>query len=252
MRRALLLLLLVTIALAVQAPAWLLASSVQERSGGLVALHHTAGTIWKGEADVVIPGRATAQREIFAGRIAWRVLRIDPWQRALVIEIQQTPAAARPATIKLGVDHMRFSGSMRLPAAVAARAPLLSAWTMRGDVVLESEAMDWAGGAASGAATVLWRGAAVVPPDLPGGFTLGDTTASISVDGAGVMVSLRNTGGELALTGDASSRAGTVAILLQPRGAAPGLSGAQLAWLQSHTMGRTANGYTITTGWPGR
>lgn len=252
MRRVLLLLLLVTIALAVQAPAWLLASSVQEHSGGFVALRNTAGTIWKGEADVVIPGRSATQREILAGRIAWRLARIDPRQRAVVIEVRQTPAASRPATITLGFDHLRFSGSVRLPAAVAARSPLLAGWTMTGDVVVDSESIDWAGGSGSGAATALWRGATLVPADLPDGFALGDVAASIAADGAGVVVSLRNTGGELALSGDASSRAGTVAIGLQPRGAAPGLSGAQLAWLQSHTMGRTANGYTITTAWPGR
>lgn len=252
MRRLLLLLMLVAIAFAVQAPAWLLGRSVQERSGGMIDLRNASGTIWNGEADPVVRARTAGEREIFLGRMAWRVDRIDWPHRALVIAVHQTPVGPQPATITLGADRARFAGSVRLPASIAGRVPLLAGWTIAGEVVVDTDALEWANGAGTGAATALWRSASLVPPDLPGGFALGEVTARVTLDGAAVVVSVRNSGGDIELTGDASSRAGTVALLLQPRAGASGTSGAQIAWLQSHTMGRTPRGYTIDAGWPGR
>lgn len=243
----LLLLLLVVIALAVQAPAWLLGRSVNDRSGGLVELRNTSGTIWNGEADAVVRGKTAAEREIFLGRMAWRVERIDWQHRALIIAARQAPAGPRPATIALGADRIRFAGSARLPASVAENIRLLAGWTIAGDIVVDSDAVEWADGAGTGAATVLWHSATLVPPDLPGGFVLGEVTARVAIDGTAVAVSIRNSGGDIELTGDASSRSGKVSLLLQPRA---GASGAQIAWLQSHTMGRTPRGYAIDAGWP--
>ena len=251
MRRLLLLLVLVAIALAVQAPAWLLARSVQERSGGMLELRNASGTLWNGQADAVVRGKAAGEREILLGRLAWRAERIDWQHRALIFDVRQTPAGPRPATIALGADRIRYAGSARLPAAIAGRVRLLAGWTIAGEVVVDTDALEWADGAGTGAATALWRSASLVPPDLPGGFALGEVTARVTLDGAAVVVSVRNSGGDLELTGDASSRAGTVALLLQPRAGA-GASGALIAWLQSHTMGRTPRGYTIDAGWPGR
>lgn len=249
MRRALLLLVLVAIALAVLAPAWLLGRGVNARSGGMVELRQTSGTIWNGEADAIIRPRTAGEREIFLGRMAWRVDRIDWAQRALIIALRQTPAGPRPATIALGADHIRFAGSALLPASIAGNIRLLAGWTFAGDVVVDSDALEWADGAGTGAASALWRNATLVPPDLPGGFVLGEVTARVALDGAALTVSIRNSGGDIELTGDASSHPGKVALLLQPR---PGASSAQIAWLQSHTMGRTPRGYTIDAGWPGR
>jgi Type II secretion system (T2SS), protein N len=252
MRRLLLLLVLVTIALAVQAPAWLLGRSVQDRSAGLIDLRNTSGTIWNGEADAVVREGTAGEREISLGRMAWRIDQIDWQHRALLVEVRQTPAGSRPATIALGGDRIRITGGARLPAAIAGRVRLLAGWTIAGEVAVDTDALEWADGAGNGAATAQWHSATVVPPDLPGGFALGEVTARVTLDGAAIAIAVRNSGGDIELTGDASSRTGAVALLLQPRAGASGTSGAQMAWLQSHTMGRTPLGYTIDARWPGR
>lgn len=249
MRRLLLLLLLVAMALAILAPAWLLGRGIRERSGGLVELRSASGTIWSGAGDVFMRGRTVTDSATALGRIAWRVERIDWAQRALTIAVRQTPASPRPAIITLGADRTGIAGSALLPAAIAGRVPLLAGWTIAGTVVVDSDTLEWTDGAGTGAATALWRNATLVPPDLPGGFALGEVTARIALDGAAVVVSVRNSGGDIELTGDASSRTRTLALLLQPRA---GATGAQIAWLQSHTMARTPRGYTIDAGWPGR
>ena len=249
MRRALLLLVLTAVALAVLAPAWLLGRGVQERSGGLVELRKMSGTIWNGEADAIVRARTASEHEILLGRIAWRVDQVDWQHRALTMAVHQTPAGPRPATIALGADHVRFAGSARLPASIAGRVRLLAGWTIAGEVVVDTDALEWADGAGTGTATAIWRDAILIPPDLPGGFALGEVTARVVLEGTALAVSVRNSGGAIDLTGDGSSRAGTVTLLLQPHA---GASSAQLAWLQSHTMGRTARGYAIDAGWPGR
>jgi hypothetical protein len=252
MRRLLLLLLLlalVAIALGVQAPAWLLGRGVQERSGGLVELRNSSGTLWNGEADALVSARSAGERAIALGRMAWRVDRIDWQRRTLIFNVRQTPAGTQPATLVLGADRLGFAGSARLPAAVAGRAPLLRGWTIAGELLVDSDALEWANGVGAGTATMLWHNALLVPPDLPGGFALGEVTARVVLDGTTIATSVRNSGGDIELTGDASSRSGTVALLLQPR---TGASAAQIAWLQSHTMGRTPQGFTIAAGWPGR
>ena len=249
MGRILLLLALLAIALAVQAPAWLLAHAIEDQSGGALSLRNAAGTVWRGEADAAVRGQPAGRRDQALGRVAWRVERLDWDRRALLMTVRQPPAGAPPVTLALGADRIRFAGSMRLPAAVAGRHRLLAGWTLGGEVSVDSDGLEWAAGAGAGTVTALWRNATLAPPDLPGGFALGEVTASIALGGAAPAASLRNSGGDVELSGEGSAQSGKIALLLQPRaGATP----AQIAWLQSHTMGRTARGYTIETGWPGR
>jgi hypothetical protein len=127
-----LLLVLVVIALAAQAPAWLLGRGVQERSGGLVELRNASGTLWNGEADALLRDGSAGERAIALGRVAWRADRIDWQRRTLMVEVRQTPAGARPATFALGADRLGFAGTARLSAAAAGRVPLLREWTIAG------------------------------------------------------------------------------------------------------------------------
>ncbi|MBK7470108.1 MAG: type II secretion system protein N [Betaproteobacteria bacterium] len=249
MGRILLLLALVAIALAVQAPAWLLARTLEEQSGGTLSLRNATGTVWRGEADAAIRGQPAARRDQALGRVAWRVERLDWDRRALLMTVRQPPAGAPPVTLALGADRIRFAGSVRLPAASAGLHRLLAGWTLGGEVSVDSDGVEWAAGAGAGTMTALWRNATLAPPDLPGGFALGEVTARIALGGAAPAASLRNSGGDIELSGEGSAQSGKIALLLQPRaGATP----AQTVWLQSHTMGRTPRGYSIETGWPGR
>ncbi|MEP7083524.1 MAG: type II secretion system protein N [Betaproteobacteria bacterium] len=254
MRRALLLVLLVAVALAWQAPAWLLGREIGARSGGLVELRNAAGTLWNGEADAVIRAMGSGTRDVFVGRIGWHVERFDWARRALIATLHQTPGGARPISLTAARDRIDAAGSVRVPAALAGRIPLLAGWLFAGDIVLDSDALTWIDGAATGAALAQWRNATVVPPDLPGGFALGEVTARITLEPGGITISARNNGGDLELTADASSRSGRISLLVQPRTAAPSAAAAtaQSAWLQTHTTGHTARGYTIDAGWPRR
>lgn len=255
MRRALLLVLLLALLLAWQAPAWLLGRDVNVRSGGLLELRNATGTLWNGEADAVIGATGSGARDVFIGRISWRVERFDWTRRALIATVRQTPGGTRPIALTVARDSIDAAGSVRVPAALAARIPLLAGWLFAGDVVLDSDALTWSAGVATGAAVAQWRSAMVVPPDLPGGFVLGEVTARIALEPGGITISARNSGGDLELTADASSRSGRISLLLQPRTAAPGAASAataQSTWLQTHTMGHTARGYTIDAGWPRR
>ncbi len=244
-----LLLLLVIVALAWQAPAWLAGREVLARSGGLIELRNASGTIWQGEADVIARGNPGAARDIFLGRVEWRVARFDWGRRAMIAEVRQAPGGAKPLSIALARDRIDVAGGARIPAALAARIRLLAGWTFAGDVVLDTDALAWTDGIAAGAASAQWDNATLTPPDLPGGFALGAVTARITLDAGGIAIAAKNTGGDIELTGEASSRTGRIALLLQPRASA---SAAQAAWLQTHTMGRTPHGYTIDAGWPGR
>ena len=249
MGRILLLLALVAVALAVQAPAWLLTRNLEEHSGGTLNLRNATGTVWRGEADTAIRGQPAARGDHALGRLAWRVDRLDWDRRALVTTVRQPPAGAPPFTLALGADRIGFAGSVRLPAAIAGRRRLLAGWTLGGEVSVASEALEWAAGAGTGTVTAHWRNAMLAPPDLPGGFALGEVTARIALGGAAPAVSLRNSGGEVEISGDGSAQSGKIALFLQPRA---GATAAQTTWLQSHTAGRTPRGYAIETGWPGR
>ena len=78
MGRILLLLALVAVALAVQAPAWLLTRNLEEHSGGTLSLRNATGTVWRGEADTAIRGQPAARGDHALGRLAWRVERKGP------------------------------------------------------------------------------------------------------------------------------------------------------------------------------
>jgi hypothetical protein len=77
---------------------------------------------------------------------------------------------------------------------------------------------------------------------------LGEVTARIALGGC-ARRSLRNSGGDIELSGEGSAQSGKITLLFQPRA---GATAAQSAWLQSHTMGRTPRGYAVETAWPGR
>lgn len=249
MRRALLLLLLLAIALAAQTPAWLLAALAQDQSQGILALRNSTGTIWNGAADAFVRGRTAGEREIGLGRIAWKATGIDTAARALRVEVRQEPGAPRPLSIGVGAGHVRFAGSVRLPAALVARLPVLTGSIATGDVVIDTDSLAWTDGNPGGSARLAWSKAFLAPRDLPAGMALGDVTGSLALDGGVIALTLRNSGGDLEISGGASSRTGKVNLLLQPR---PGAPGTLAPWLATHTMGRTPLGYSIDAGWPGR
>ena len=247
--RFLLLLALIAVALVVRAPAWLAAREVQQASSGILELRSTSGTLWRGQGDLVVHGPRPVMRETSAGIVHWNIERMDLARKTATIKIEQSPPGPQPLTMTLGVDRVDIAGSALVPADVAMSLPLLAGWTLAGVATIETPALQWANGSAAGTAIVHWRNAALFPPDLPGGFLLGDVDGNATVSSGPIGASVRNQGGDVELAIDASSQTGKIALLVQPRNHA---SAAQVAWLQSHTMGRTPQGFRIDIGWPGR
>ena len=252
--RLLLLLVLIAVALIAQAPAWLVAQPVRDSTNGIVELRRAAGTVWRGEADVVLKApaaaaRDTSAREANAGRVQWSARRFDLERSAAIIDIAQTPPASRPLTITaLAADRGQATGMLRLPVEALALVPLLAQWKATGEAIADIADLAWEGRSARGNGVLKWRGARLLPPNLPGGIALGDVEANVVLSGNAASVRARNTGGDVELAIDASSQTRSIAVTIQPRATA---TSAQLAWLKSHTMSRTpSGGFRIDAGWP--
>lgn len=255
--RFLLLLALVAIALAIQAPASLIAREVLDSSMGSVRLLQPTGTIWRGQADLVV-GTPVAARtaittasnplQIAVGPVRWNVERFDVSRRALILSVRQPPLP-QVLTVTVAGDRIEASGNVRIPAEISSASPLLAGWTLTGEIDIATPVMQSTAAGVAGTAIAVWRNAKLIPPDLPGGFALGEVSANATFAGQLTGASVRNSGGDVELTVDASAAARTIGLIVQPRASA---SSAQLGWLQSHTMGRTPRGFRIDLGWPGR
>jgi hypothetical protein len=251
--RLLLFIVLLVAALVAQAPAWLVARPIRDVSNGIADLANVSGTAWRGSADLVLKATLPVAREIAAGRVEWSVRRVDLLARAATIELRQpasppqTPVA--PMTVAVGPgDRLDIAGSIRVPVQAIALVPLLNGWTASGDAVADIPRMQRIDGVPNGSATIRWNGARIEPPNLPGGLGLGNATGTATVAGGATTLNVRSTGGDVDVAVDGASRSRTIAVTLQPR---PSATPAQLAWLQSHTMGRTSSGgYRIDAGWP--
>ena len=120
-----LLVLLFATALAVQAPAWLLARAVHDQTAGAVELRDAAGTVWNGQAVPVLHGSGANGPDLYAGTLAWHLTGFDWRHTALRFDVLQTPGGARAAALAVAPDRIQLAGGLRVPAAVLAS----SRWT---------------------------------------------------------------------------------------------------------------------------
>jgi len=252
---------LLAVMLAVQAPAWLVTDRIAAATGGWIDLRNANGTVWRGSADAYAPvssgavgtgGNSVAAANpgiagaaIALGHLGWRIAGIDWPRRALIVEIEQTPGAARPVTLVAGIDRRMMSGAIRLPAVIAMRVRQLAGWPLGGTITFESDQFAFNGGA-DGNVSFAWQDASVTPVDLPEAIPLGDVTGRIAADAKGFSVSFSNSGGNVAVSGSGDSRTGQVSLQAEPRATA---TPSQSAWLQSHlpatAPGRYAIGFTL-------
>jgi len=147
-----------------QAPASLLAGAVNTSSQSRLQLADPSGTVWQGEADLVLQSgaRETPERTRLPGRTSWH---IDPW-RLLggSLDLQLANAALSDAPLLLRLDAAGNgaleAGRLRLPAQVL--VGLGAPWnTVRpgGRLELEWDTLHLAAGSLRGTLRLEWRDA---------------------------------------------------------------------------------------------
>jgi general secretion pathway protein N len=105
-----------------QAPAGLVASAVRSWSAGRVALGDPSGTLWDGQADLILTNgdRDSSFRTRLPGRTAWH---ISPWRLLLgSLDLTLTNAAALDAPLALRMDRAANAtvdaNRLRVPAEI--------------------------------------------------------------------------------------------------------------------------------------
>jgi general secretion pathway protein N len=154
------------------APASILASAIRSNTQGRVDLGEPSGTIWDGEANIILAEKnvpdegggphASVFRTSLPGRTAWR---INPW-RLLVGTLDlhlSNPAILRePMDLRLerGMNATVDSGHLTVPAGIL--IGLGAPWnTIRpgGDLVLDWDTLRLESGSVHGGIRVEWVGA---------------------------------------------------------------------------------------------
>ena len=251
--RVLLFLALLALALVAQTPAWFAAREAFDASTQLIELRNASGTLWNGRGDVIVRGGGgVSGREVNAGPVLWKLRRFDVDRKSWVVELAQLPPAlaSRPlnATISVGFDRVDIAGAIRVTPDIAGAFPMLGGWTLSGDPVADLTPVEVTRRGITGNAALQWQRARLTPPDFPAGFDLGNVSGTLTLTDAGGNFRLRNSGGDVEVTIEASSPARTITLLVQPRATT---SAAQLRWLQSRTMSRTpTGGFRIDAAWP--
>jgi general secretion pathway protein N len=236
-----------------QAPAELFAPAVASRTQGHVQLADVSGTIWRGQAAIVLtPGDPEATtRTRLPGQISWR---IDPRQLFLgMLDVTVRNEALLDAPLALRLDAAGNgtidADRLRLPAStlVGLGAP----WTTiqpGGELELQWDTLHIAGDTLHGGLRAEWTGASSrLSPVVPFGHY------RVVTDGIypGATLRLETLSGPMELTGSGTIAGGN---RLQFHGSAqvrPGTDtqvAAQLSGLISLLGVRNANGATLTFG----
>jgi general secretion pathway protein N len=145
------------------APASLGAYAVRAWSGGRVSLDDPLGTVWNGQADIILasgePGASAAARTRLPGRLSWH---LSAW-RLLVgsLDLTLSDAAVLDLPLNLRADHAVTAtidpNRLRLPASVL--LGLGAPWnTIRpgGELLLEWDTLHLQDGALRGALRAEW------------------------------------------------------------------------------------------------
>jgi general secretion pathway protein N len=104
------------------APAQWLAIGVRETTGGRVQLADTRGTVWRGNATLVLASgaQAGAARASLPERLSWQ---LSPWQLltgTLDLTLQHPSALTQPLTVRARLNGATVVGAttLRMPAAL--------------------------------------------------------------------------------------------------------------------------------------
>jgi hypothetical protein len=197
------------------APAALFDARLARVTDSAVRLVDAQGTIWRGRGTLA----AAASRV----PIAWE---LDFWPLLHgVARVRLSPGDG--ASTPRGTIVLRSHGVALSDIDVAIPAPMLAALAgqgsnvpVSGELRAKAEALDLTPGASRGSAALAWRGARVA--GLPGlaSLDLGEVQSSVAAQGDRVAGPVTNEGGDVALRGEWSFRAGdglVLALRVTPR-----------------------------------
>ena len=208
--------LLLAIALAVLAPAALLAPTVDRISGGALALLDADGTVWNGRGTLALRGQPLP--------VTWRVEPAAIVGGEVAVRVTAPDGARATPRARLAARRDGFvvaDADFALPAAALLREhPATAALSLGGTVGVRVATLEHRGDAYVGAAELAWTGASV--RFAPGSPTLDLGSVSLALQGTGDRLEgpLSNHGGAFALSGKAgidANGAPAVDVLVTPR-----------------------------------
>jgi general secretion pathway protein N len=192
----LLVLVLLVVAFAVEAPATLLDRRLEQATGGTLRLAEANGTVWSGRGTLAdahgrwrLPlGWRSDPVALLAGRLA----------------VTLVPAATDEPRGRVTIGEQELGATdleLRLPAGVIESAwPGTPAPRFDGRLVVTSPAIRRVGARLDGALDARWDDARVSFGGLA--LALGTIDAKARPDGGGTRVALRNRGGDVAIEGE--------------------------------------------------
>jgi len=210
---------LLAAALAVFAPASLVAPFVERATLGNVAATAAEGTLWR--------GRATLAAGSVQLPVAWTVAPLPLATGEARIELMPVDATAGSprADIRASRNGLVLTGlAVAFPASVlqpallrAAKAP--RGWIVAGDIAAGTPTLAWTPAAWSGGIDVDWRNAQLTPAESRP-VALGDLSAKLVASGNRLAGPVVNRGGDIDVRGDVAlgtTGVATVTLVLTPR-----------------------------------
>lgn len=208
--------LLLAIALAVLAPAALLAPQVGTLSGGALTLHDAEGTVWNGRGTLAVQGQRLP--------VAWRVEPAAVVGGELAVRVTAPDGPRATPRVRLVARRDGFvlaDADFALPAAALLRDPAARATlALDGTLGVRIAMLERRGNGYHGAAELTWTGARL--RFAPGSPALDLGSVSVALQGTGDRLEgpLSNRGGAVALGGAAgidASGTPTLDVLVTPR-----------------------------------
>jgi hypothetical protein len=211
--------LLLAVAVAVLAPASLVAPSLERATRGRVVADDVDGTLWHGRAVLAAgPARLPVAWKLdpaplLTGEAHIRLSPVDgmaPGPRADILAAERRLVFADVAVVvPAGI----------LQQALTRNAPGRGGWFADGEIAATTSRLEWTPAAYTGDLRVAWRNARItVVPVLVADF--GEATVALAAEGDRLAGPVTNSGGNLDLRGDVAidtSGSATISLLLTPR-----------------------------------
>jgi len=210
---------LLAVAIAVLAPASLVAPSLERATHGRVVAGDVDGTLWRGQA--VLAAGATRLP------VAWK---LDP-ARILTGEahVQLMPIEGNSrgprADITAAEQRLAFSNvDVVVPAgilqqALTRNAPGRGGWFADGEIAVSTSRLEWTPAAYAGDLRIAWRDARVTAVAAPA-VDFGEATMALVAEGDRLAGPVTNSGGNIDLRGDVAidtNGNATISLLVIPR-----------------------------------
>lgn len=203
-------------ALLATAPATLVDTRLSALSDGHLHMADASGTIWNGSGELVLlPTRARQP-------LHWRLEALPLLRGELRASLGSNPDAAG-STLVYGRDHFDLR-ALDVAVPVQSIVPLATSApiALGGTVWLQVARLTWQGNAVDGQLTVQWKDASIPGPGGQARLALGDVRMDLSGRGAELTGPVRNSGGDVEMTGQlmlSAAGATSLEVVLRPRAA---------------------------------